>query len=53
MSLISLMCKTFGHKMRFNPTTDVRPHCVRCGHQDYAMDEIVKSFVKKWEAEDD
>lgn len=49
---MSLMCKTFGHKMRFNPTTDIRPHCVRCGHQDCAMDEIVKKFVQKIEVDE-
>ena len=48
---MSLMCKMFGHKMHFNPGADIRPHCVRCGYQDYAMDEIVKSFVQQLEEE--
>lgn len=49
---MSLMCKTFGHKLNFNPTTDIRPYCVRCGYQDYAMDKIVKSFVQQLEVEE-
>ena len=44
-----LMCKIFGHKMIFHEITDIRPYCVRCGYQDYAMDEIVKKIVQKIE----
>lgn len=47
-----LMCKIFGHKMVFHEITDIRPYCVRCGYQDYAMDEIVKKIVQKIEVEE-
>ena len=46
---MSLMCKIFGNKMRFNPVSDIRPHCIRCGWQDYTLDEQVKDFVQQLE----
>ena len=48
---MKLMCKMFGHKWAFHEVTDIRPYCVRCGYQNYAMDEIVKKFVQKMEDE--
>lgn len=49
---MSLMCKMFGHKWAFHEVTDIRPYCVRCGYQNYAMDEVVKKFVKKIEVDE-
>lgn len=47
---MAIMCKVFGHKMTFNPL-DIRPHCIRCGHQDYALDVLVKNLVNEMETD--
>ncbi|ABB77568.1 unknown [Lactococcus phage 712] len=44
---MKLKCKLFGHKFDFNPAYDIRPHCTRCGWQDYSLDESIKQWIDK------
>ncbi|MDT2895983.1 DUF1660 domain-containing protein [Lactococcus lactis] len=44
---MKLLCKLFGHKPDFNPSYDVRPHCMRCDWQDYAFDDFIKQWLDK------
>ncbi|OFI49542.1 hypothetical protein BG261_02895 [Floricoccus tropicus] len=42
---MKLLCKIFGHKLAFDPISDVRPYCSRCRYQNYALDIQFKNSV--------